>query len=86
MKSIYKDVDWKKIKNFRNKIAHDYVNLDIMLIFGIIKTDLQKLKTDVIQIISLQLKNKTFDIEEFLYAKESIYYKHIDFDSITKQL
>ncbi|MGL4969314.1 MAG: HepT-like ribonuclease domain-containing protein, partial [Fusobacteriaceae bacterium] len=31
-------------KDFRNRVAHDYMNLDIFIVFSIIKNKLPKIK------------------------------------------
>jgi uncharacterized protein with HEPN domain len=34
------DVEWHQIKGLRNRITHDYYNLDFVLIYNIVKTEL----------------------------------------------
>ncbi|MBA1335371.1 MAG: Uncharacterized protein HPY66_0993 [Firmicutes bacterium] len=40
LKQAYCDVDWNRIKGFRNRIVHDYVNIDTFMVFDIIMNDL----------------------------------------------
>jgi hypothetical protein len=46
------------------------------------KTDLPKLKSKCCEIIKTELENGNFEMEDYLVAKDSFYYKHIDFNSI----
>lgn len=82
LKSKYNKILWREIKDFRNKVVHDYINIDVFVVFGIIKDKLELLKNELEKIIKEELENKTFDIEEFNISKESKYYKHIDFSKI----
>jgi uncharacterized protein with HEPN domain len=40
-------IDWKRIKDFRNLIAHDYLGIDAEEVWQIILNDLPKLKSDL---------------------------------------
>lgn len=42
-----KNVDWPKIKSFRNIIAHDYFGIDAEEVWQIIKNDLPEFKKQV---------------------------------------
>lgn len=85
LKQKYSSIDWKQIKGFRNRVVHDYVNLDTLLVFDIIKNDLKQLKGELSKIISDELNAGTFDIEEYKAARKSFYYKHINFDDIQSE-
>ena len=78
LKDNYPYIGWQQIKNFRNRIVHDYVGIDLAIVYEIITTDLKKLKPEVEKIINEKIKQKVFDIEEIKICKESKYYKHID--------
>jgi len=47
-----------------------------------IKNDLPELKNNIFKILSTEILNGTFDIEECNEAKASSYYRHIDFSSL----
>jgi len=82
LKEEYSNIDWQIIKNFRNKIVHNYVGVDLVVVHQIIVNDLRILKTEIEKIINDKIKEKIFDIEEIKVSKESHYYRHIDFDKI----
>jgi uncharacterized protein with HEPN domain len=82
LKEKYADVEWKKIKDFRNRIVHDYTGLDRFITFDIIKKNVPILKPTINQIIYSELRVGNFDIEEFDISKTSPYLKHVDFKSI----
>jgi uncharacterized protein with HEPN domain len=46
------DVEWQKIKGFRNIVAHDYFGIDAEEVWQIIQNKIPILKSDVIHIIS----------------------------------
>lgn len=73
------DIKWQKIKGFRNIIIHEYINIDSDIVFDIIKIELPNLKNKIINIIQIGLVNSTYDINEFMIAKESEKYALIDF-------
>lgn len=79
LKEKYNDIEWKSIKNFRNRVVHDYINIDTLLVFDIINVGLPKLKAQLFNIIQLEISSNTFDVNEFNEAKSSFYYRHIDF-------
>lgn len=82
LKLIYSDIMWKEMKGFRNRVVHDYVNIDLFMVFDTIKNDLSTLKVQLMDIIKNELSNGNFDREEYSKAQESFYYRHIDFDKI----
>ena len=82
LKNEYPSVEWQKIKNFRNRIIHDYVGIDLAIVYEIITNDLKALKPEMVKIIKEKTKQKIFDIEEIKVGKESKYYNHIDFKKI----
>ena len=86
LKQIYIDIEWNKIKGFRNKVVHDYVNIDTFMVFAIIKNNLVSLRDSLINIISIELMKGNFSIEEYNEAKKSLFYRHIDFLSIRSDL
>jgi len=78
-------LNWQDIKDFRNKIVHDYMGIDIFVVFKIIKNELKPLKERIFCIIAEELENKNFDENEFQLARESFYYRHIPFDEIKEE-
>jgi len=82
LKQNYSDIEWQQIKDFRNKIVHDYVGIDLAVVYEIITNDLKELKPKIEEIIREQMTQKTFDIEEIKISKESKFYKYIDFTKI----
>ncbi len=51
LKDASKNIDWLKIKSFRNIIAHDYFGIDAEEVWQIIKNDLPKFKKQVIDLL-----------------------------------
>ena len=82
LKQEYPDIAWQQIKDFRNRIVHDYTGIDLVIVFEIITKDLKLLKPKFESIIRKNIENKIFDIEEIKISKESKYYKNIDFEEI----
>ena len=76
------NIEWQQIKDFRNRIIHDYVGIDMAIVFEAITNDFKILKPELEKIIKEKVKNKIFDIEEIKICKESNYYKYIDFEKI----
>ena len=82
LRKEYSNIEWKQVREFRNRIVHDYVGIDLAIIYEIITNDLKLLKTDIEKIITDKIKSKIFDIEEVKISKESQYYKYIQFENI----
>ena len=47
----YPKIPWKKIAGFRNVLIHEYFDIDINLVWKIIKKDLPKLKKQIAAIL-----------------------------------
>ena len=82
LKQEYTGIEWQLIKDFRNRIVHDYIGIDLAIVYEIINTDLKSIKLEIEKIIKDKLKQKIFDLEEINVCKDSKYYMHIDFDEI----
>jgi uncharacterized protein with HEPN domain len=82
IKNVYPNIEWQKIQNFRNRIVHDYVGMDLAIVYEIITNDLKALKPEIVKIIKEKIKQKIFDIDEIKIGKVSKYYNHIDFKEI----
>jgi len=76
------NIEWQQIKGFRNRIVHDYIGIDLAVVYEIITEDLGKLKSEIEKIIKAQIQQRIFAIEEIEISKTSGYYKHINFDEI----
>jgi uncharacterized protein with HEPN domain len=82
LKMEYKEIEWQRIKDFRNKIVHDYVSIDLVITYDIIEKELPKLQSGVEKIIKTKVSEKVFDIMEINISKDSKYYQHIRFQNI----
>jgi len=80
-RNAFPDIDWKNIKSFRNRVAHDYINIDKLIVFTIIKNNLNLLKDQITECINIQLSKDLFYKEELEISKGSLFYKNIDFTS-----
>jgi uncharacterized protein with HEPN domain len=69
LKHEYLNIDWQKIKDFRNRIVHDYIGIDLAIVYEIITNDLKILKQEIEKIIKDKTKQKIFDIEEIRISK-----------------
>lgn len=47
----YTEIPWKSIKGMRNRIVHDYENVDLSVLWGTIKNSLPELKDKLKDII-----------------------------------
>ena len=82
LKLEYSNIEWQKIKEFRNRIVHDYIGIDLAIIYEIIINDLKTLKHEIVNIIKEKTKLKIFDTEELKICRQSVYYSHVDFKEI----
>ena len=82
LKQEYSNIQWKQIKSFRNRIIHDYVGIDLAIIYEVITNDLKILKYEFEKIVNEKTSRNVFDIEEIKVSKESKFYKYVDFDKI----
>lgn len=48
----YKEIPWKSIKGMRNRIVHDYENVNLSVLWGTIKESLPELKEKLKSIIA----------------------------------
>ncbi len=53
----YESVPWKSMKGMRNRIVHDYENVDLSVLWGTIKTSLPDLKKQLKQILIEEIEN-----------------------------
>jgi hypothetical protein len=62
--------------------VHDYVGIDLILTYDIIKNDLKKLQPKIEEIIKTKITEKIFDIKEINLSKNNKYYTHVKFEKI----
>ena len=53
----YSDIPWNSIKGMRNRIVHDYENVDLSVLWGTIKESLPELKDKLKDIILSDIDN-----------------------------
>jgi len=82
IKQEYSNIEWKQIKEFRNKIVHDYTGIDLVIVYEIITNDLKILYPEIEKIIKEKIKLNVFDIEEIKACKDSNHYKYINYKNI----
>ncbi len=46
-KITYSNVNWFRIRGFRNRIVHDYMGIDYQIVWNIIENDLDNLVLDI---------------------------------------
>lgn len=76
------DIDWNKIKDMRNRIVHDYTGINSLIVYDVVKNDLETLRINIKEIFKKYIDEEIFDIEEYNLSKNSDYYRHVDFESI----
>ena len=45
------DIPWREISDFRNKLVHDYLGIDLEIIYDVIENELPNLKTKILEIL-----------------------------------
>lgn len=50
-KDSYKNINWFRIRGFRNRIVHDYMGIDFHIVWTIIEKDLDQMAIDITAII-----------------------------------
>lgn len=66
-------------KRIRNRVVHEYVNIDSLIVFSIIKNDFPELILQISNCIKEQIQDGVFNIKELEISKGSIFYQHINF-------
>jgi len=74
--------NWQEIKDFWNRVVHDYGGIDLLIVYEIITNDLRILKLEIEKIIKEKINQRIFDIEKIEVCKSSNFYKYIDFKNI----
>jgi uncharacterized protein with HEPN domain len=81
LKQEYSNIEWQEIKDFRNRIVHNYVGINLAIVYDIITKDLQTIQSEIETIISTKIRNTIFDIQELRVCKDSNYYRYIDWNA-----
>ncbi len=50
-KDRFSNINWHRIRGFRNRIVHDYMGIDYEIVWTLIDNDLDNLKRDILEII-----------------------------------
>lgn len=79
IKKKYTNISWTKIKAFRNRAVHDYEGVNIAITFDIVKNELIVLEDYLIEIVKAEIINGNFNSAELKLAKDSSFYKFINF-------
>ncbi|MDR2900558.1 MAG: DUF86 domain-containing protein [Treponema sp.] len=85
LRTEYSNIEWQQIKNFRNRIVHNYVGIDLAIVYEIITNDLKKIRAEIERIIYAKIESKIFIIQELQVAEDSNYYKYIRFEKLRKR-
>lgn len=51
VKDKYGDIPWRDIKNFRNQVVHKYWDVDVEIVWDIVKNELDELKSKIKELI-----------------------------------
>lgn len=60
IKARHKDIPWKEIVGLRNRIVHGYFNIDLKIIWGVIKQELPTLKIQLENILKEEHNNYAY--------------------------
>lgn len=45
------EIPWREISSFRNKLVHDYLGIDLEMIYDVIENELPNLKIKILEIL-----------------------------------
>jgi len=51
LKQAYPDVEWKMLAAFRNVLVHDYLGIDLELVWTVITRDIPEFKKKIVEIL-----------------------------------
>ena len=86
LRDKHTDIPWKTMKDFRNRVAHDYVNLNMFVIFDVIKDKLPSILENLEDLVATEINNKKFIFEEYQVCIGNRFYKHVRFDKIKAKI
>ena len=75
----FPEIKWQVIKGFRNKVVHEYVTIDKLIVLSIIKNDLPELILQISNCSKRQIHSGSFNKNELEISRGSIFYQHINF-------
>lgn len=58
LRDAHTEIEWQKIRGFRNRIAHDYMSVDLELVWTIVKNELTLLQ------VAIQAMLETLEAED----------------------
>ena len=58
IKSGFPNIQWHRLRGFRNRIVHDYMGIDYGIVWTIIQKDLDALNTEIKEMIELLKHSK----------------------------
>jgi uncharacterized protein with HEPN domain len=70
-------IDWRAIKDMRNRIVHDYRGIDQHIVFSIVNENLDMLKIELTKIF--KKISKSISKEELEEILQSEFYRHLYF-------
>ncbi len=76
------NIDWKNVRGMRNRIVHDYAGIDYEITFNIVKKELPALKKEIEDVIFIGLTKGTFLAAEIDIARNSLWYRHVNFAAL----
>ena len=50
-KAANSEVDWRRVADFRNRLVHDYLGIDIEIVWKVIEEDLPELKRVIVNAV-----------------------------------
>jgi uncharacterized protein with HEPN domain len=61
---MYSDIPWKSIRGMRNKIVHDYENIDLAVLWGTVKKSLSELSKQIDSVLYQEIEESNILSEE----------------------
>lgn len=52
IKEKHQEINWFRIRGFRNRIVHDYMGIDYSIVWSIIENDLESLSGEISKVIN----------------------------------